>query len=370
VALQGTLETFALPDVLRLLASTKKSGVLRVDTERGHGELVVSGGSLVGGNAERAPLATEPAELLFEMLRSTDGSFVFDADADVVADGAGIDVDTALSSAEEQLAEWTAIEAVVPSPYRRVTLVASRDAEITLTADQWAVIAAIGGGRTVDELGGATGATELVTSRYVRDLVELGAVELSAEDVDAAPRPTPTVVAEPEAAIPTFEAPAPQPEPEPEPQIDPEPAPLPVRQVNGSRVEAMAPEAIAPVSPLFGDAPAPPPEPAPAWQPSNFGDDSSSFFDDEEDPLADDPFGPDPFRLPKLSGLDEATDGEAAEMARQLANLSPRAAQAVAAAAAATTDEEREQALAEVDEDGEDPVNRGLLLKFLSSVDE
>ena len=368
MALQGTLETFALADVLRLLASTKKTGVLRVDTERGRGELVVSDGSLVGGTAERAPHATEPAELLFEMLRSTDGSFVFDADADVAGDGAGIDVDTALSSAEAQLAEWTAIEAVVPSPYRQVTLVASRDAEITLTADQWAVIAAIGGGRTVDELCSVTGATELETSRGVRDLVELGAVELSAEDVDGSHAPT--LVIEPEPAVAAVEAPAPEPEAEPEPQIEPEPAPLPVRQVNGSRADAMAPETIAPVSPLFGDAPAPAAEPAPAWQPSNFGDDSSSFFDDEEDPLADDPFGPDPFRLPKLAGLDEATVGDAAEMARQLANLSPRAAQAVAAAAAATTDEEREQALAEVGEDGDDPVNRGLLLKFLSSVDE
>ena len=30
VALQGTLDTFALPDVLRLLASTQKVGRLRV----------------------------------------------------------------------------------------------------------------------------------------------------------------------------------------------------------------------------------------------------------------------------------------------------------------------------------------------------
>ena len=58
---------------------------------------------------------------------------------------------------------------------------------------------------------------------------------------------------------------------------------------------------------------------------------------------------------------------DAAEIARQLANLSPKAAKAVAAAAKATTSEEREAALAEVDET-EDPINRGLLLKFLGSV--
>jgi hypothetical protein len=63
--------------------------------------------------------------------------------------------------------------------------------------------------------------------------------------------------------------------------------------------------------------------------------------------------------------VDEPTD--AAEIARQLANLSPKAAKAVAAAAKATTQEEREAALADVD-DEEEPINRGLLLKFLGSV--
>ena len=55
------------------------------------------------------------------------------------------------------------------------------------------------------------------------------------------------------------------------------------------------------------------------------------------------------------------------ELAKQLATLSPRAASAIRAAAEATTDEERDAALDEVDDDDQ-PLNRGLLLKFLSSV--
>jgi hypothetical protein len=60
--------------------------------------------------------------------------------------------------------------------------------------------------------------------------------------------------------------------------------------------------------------------------------------------------------------------GEAAEVARQLANLSPEAARAVAAAARATTDEEREAALALVAEEGDEPLDPDLLRSFLSSV--
>jgi hypothetical protein len=60
--------------------------------------------------------------------------------------------------------------------------------------------------------------------------------------------------------------------------------------------------------------------------------------------------------------------GEVAEVARQLANLSPEAARAVAAAARATTEEEREEALAQVAQDGDEPLDPDLLRRVLSSV--
>lgn len=63
-----------------------------------------------------------------------------------------------------------------------------------------------------------------------------------------------------------------------------------------------------------------------------------------------------------------ATDGDPSEIARQLASLSPRAAKAVAAAAKATTNEERDAALATIEAEDQ-TINRGLLLKFLGSVD-
>jgi hypothetical protein len=72
------------------------------------------------------------------------------------------------------------------------------------------------------------------------------------------------------------------------------------------------------------------------------------------------------FAVPSYGG--EANVDDAAEIARQLANLSPRAAKAVAAAAKATTEEEREAALAAIEAEDE-TVNRGLLMRFLGSVD-
>ena len=51
MALQGTLDTFALPDVLRLLASTRKTGRLRITADRGSGSIWLDGGSVVAANA-------------------------------------------------------------------------------------------------------------------------------------------------------------------------------------------------------------------------------------------------------------------------------------------------------------------------------
>ncbi len=96
----------------------------------------------------------------------------------------------------------------------------------------------------------------------------------------------------------------------------------------------------------------------------------SSFSSDRFDPEAlviEPPSFGDTAAVTSEPAAFEDDPADAAEIARQLANLSPKAAKAVAAAAKATTQEEREAALAEVDDD-EEPINRGLLLKFLGSV--
>jgi len=69
VALQGTLDTFALPDVLRLLASTKKTGRLLVTGSRGSGSVWVDDGSVVGTEATGTMVEAGQVETLFELLR-------------------------------------------------------------------------------------------------------------------------------------------------------------------------------------------------------------------------------------------------------------------------------------------------------------
>ena len=345
MALQGTLETFALPDVLRLLASTKKTGQLRLSGGRGSGSIWLDGGSIIASEASGAPLADGAGEVVFELLRFKEGDFVFDADSLASDGGAPADVEETLEAAESMLEEWKSIEAVVPSLDGWVSLNAELpDDEVTLDRDRWGEIVAIGGGTTVGGLGDLLHLGELPISRTVKELVEQGLVTLGEAPAGADASAAAPVLDEP-AFEPTFERSVEAP---PEAELAPSPEPVDDFSITAE------PEREAPLLTVV-DTPE-----APAFDSSI----SSDRFDPDALVIEPPSFGGDTAEA-EAEVDDEPAD--AAEIARQLANLSPKAAKAVAAAAKATTQEEREAALAEVDDD-EEPINRGLLLKFLGSV--
>ena len=182
MALQGTLDTFALPDVLRLLASTNKSGCLHVTGSRGAGDVWFHGGGIVAADTAAALPTSEPVEVLCELLRNVDGHFSFEADAvrEDAAEAAPAEIEPLLVEAEQLVAEWAEIEQVVPSMDAWVNLVEDLPkAKVSVDAATWKVIIAVGGGSTVRDVGTWMGLGELAVSRGVRDLVRLGLAEIS-----------------------------------------------------------------------------------------------------------------------------------------------------------------------------------------------
>ncbi|HEY5154982.1 MAG TPA: DUF4388 domain-containing protein [Acidimicrobiales bacterium] len=353
VALQGTLETFALPDVLQLLASTKKTGRLRLTGGRGSGSIWLDEGEIVAGEASRSPMASGATEIVFELLRFEDGDFVFEADDASAEPGTPVSVEDALSGAESLLAEWTAIEAVVPSTAAFVSLRGDLDGdEVTLPADRWRQVVAVGGGRTVSGLGQHLELSDMAVSRLVKELIELGVVDLG-----EAPEFVEIVVE------PVAEAAAPPPGP---PAFSNDAAFADTPSFTETRTFVATPDET-PVLSVVDDTDA-----GAGFDGSGAVAAGEALFDPHALVIEEPTYGapaaePEHLQPAPVAPVidDEPTD--AAEIARQLANLSPKAAKAVAAAAKATTQEEREAALAEVDDD-EEPINRGLLLKFLGSV--
>lgn len=393
MALSGTLDTFALPDVLRLLSSTSKTGRLRVSGDRGSGSVWVAAGEVVG--TELTTAATHRpsnAEVMFGLLRFVEGSFTFEADSLAANPGAPESLEPILGSAENMLVEWRAIEEVIPSLDLWVGLNPDLSGpEVAIDQIRWRGIASIGSGAQVGAVMAELEMNEIDSCRLIKELMEIGLVEFIDEPAGL---PAPTSF-EPEPVLDVADEPAFQDAGIHDTAVIEEPfeaaLDAPDEEIsfdeNLGEPEALLGEFDAGDGSAFGetetpfgeasldDAPSfdnsfiPPDGVSPGTEPSLAALASSQ---DGIDPLlsAGDPLetmGDDMFGASSGgSAADEELDP--AEMARQLANLSPKAAKAVAAAAKATTDAERDAALAAVEAE-DDSVNRGLLLKFLGSVD-
>ncbi len=183
MSLQGSLETFALPDVLVLLSSTKKDGELRVVGGRVDGRVWLEKGqivhSVVGGRE------TDFVDALFELLRLSVGTFNFDAEAKAPARSEPQGVDLALADAQVRLGEWNDIARVVPHLDAVVDMAADlQDDEVTVTAKQWQLLRTVAGGRSVHDIMATLGASEFDTCKRVKELVD---ARLASIDVHAKP---------------------------------------------------------------------------------------------------------------------------------------------------------------------------------------
>lgn len=174
VALQGSLEDFALPDVLGLLASAKKTGELHVTGERGGGRLWLRDGEVVWTEAGDT---TEPVDCLFELLRATRGEFQFRSDVAPPAEATPSPLDPLVAEATSRMSEWAEIEGVVPSLDTAVRLEPEAPgAQVVVSADQWRVLVAVAEEGTVAAVARALGTGEFGACRAVKELVDAGLV--------------------------------------------------------------------------------------------------------------------------------------------------------------------------------------------------
>jgi hypothetical protein len=177
VALQGTIDSFALSDVLRLLHTSTKTGRLIVNGDRGSASLWIIEGELVAGTTSADPHEPDLIDVVFDVLRYGHGSFIFENDAACPNPGTPMPIVPALEQAEAALAEWYEIIRIVPSLDSVVTLAPELPhPEVVVDQACWTSIVAVGGGTTVADLGSMLGLSELPVCRLVRALVSAGFV--------------------------------------------------------------------------------------------------------------------------------------------------------------------------------------------------
>lgn len=184
LALHGTLETFPLADVLRLLTVTDQSGRLKLQAPAGTGSVWMGEGSIVSANSSR--LGDAPTnEALADLLRWNAGEFAFSAQEPPRSGARVHDTEQLLGDAQRLVEEWDDLQAVVPSLGHRVALVWTLpDDEVTIDADRWSWLGAIDGGCTVRELASVLELSELGVLRVVQSLLELGVVTVSSPSTE------------------------------------------------------------------------------------------------------------------------------------------------------------------------------------------
>jgi len=184
VSLEGTLETIALPDVLALLSVTAKTGELRVESGGGVGSVWLDAGRVAGYDVGSQRSAVDA---LFALLRLKDGSFKFHTGTEPVNPVEPQEVAPLMEEAEERLVQWPGISAVVPSLSTIVHLEDSVHGDVNVSPAQWGLIAQIGSGRAVGEVLDARDFGEFDGCKAVKELVDLGLVQV--DHIDAAPEP-------------------------------------------------------------------------------------------------------------------------------------------------------------------------------------
>jgi hypothetical protein len=192
-SLQGTLDEFSLDTVLTLLASSAQTGVLQFDGPR-PGALWFAGGSVY--RAAPAGEGDDPHErivdTLFELM-VTGESFEFrQGEYDSPADAIDVDADAfpvadLVAAAEARVEHWREIAATLPSTAAVVRLapqLPNRRSKVTITAEDWEVLALLDGRAAIGDVMRACGRSAFEVMATVHRLVDTGLAEL----VDEAPR--------------------------------------------------------------------------------------------------------------------------------------------------------------------------------------
>jgi hypothetical protein len=245
MSLNGNLEVFPLEEVLRLLARSRKTGCLRIESTGVQGRIFLNGGAMalatvaaddelrrrliasglieehdlrkvevsgapisgaLAGGATPAALSDfvreESVEGLYRIRRSGRGSFDFLMELSPrYPTGQSFDAEVIVSESDRRALEWEDVESVLPSMETVLRMVPSlsSDDSVTLSPSTWQILAALGGGSSISQIGRTLGWSDFRSAREMAALFRNGLVTLvdpadstrmSAEDVLVGTEPT------------------------------------------------------------------------------------------------------------------------------------------------------------------------------------
>jgi hypothetical protein len=185
--LQGTLETLALPELLGLLAQSRKTGALWLDAANSSAVLyIVDGRCCAAESSEAGDALTDEAALLarvidvcFAVERADDGTFRFGPEEPPWACADPVDLEGAIDELARLVDEWREIQSVIPSLDCRIRLADELGVEeLTVDRERWQLIVSLDGRRSVRDLVRKTSRPVLEVCHAILELVDSGAVNV------------------------------------------------------------------------------------------------------------------------------------------------------------------------------------------------
>jgi hypothetical protein len=190
MVLHGPFEVFGFSEILRLLATKGATGRLTVGTTGSTAKLYLDKGRLTSAEVEErhptAPAETGVNEGLVDacarFVHCERGSFEFEPGlaSPSASDTTEAEVERTLALARVRAEEWRRIAVVVPSLAAQPSLEPEvLDEPVILSRDQWRLVTAIDGRRSVMSLARVIGMSTLGVCRLLTELAGEGAVRFT-----------------------------------------------------------------------------------------------------------------------------------------------------------------------------------------------
>ena len=192
--LNGNLDTFALPDVLRFIASGNVTGRIEITREDVSGEIAVDQGKFVGASLtdEEAPTTVDEAlDIAVLLFDGTGGTFEV-IQEEWVGGPLSLSADELAKAVERRRKEWAAVVDQLGSldePLVIATDLPNGTEQIIVRADQWRLLSFLDGRRSVQEVARDTASSVYATAVALAEMANAGMIARGHTEWDEQPAP-------------------------------------------------------------------------------------------------------------------------------------------------------------------------------------
>jgi hypothetical protein len=179
--LNGSLDSFALPDVLRFVASGGVTGRVEIVRDEVGGELALDRGKFVGARLteDEAPSTIDEALDVAVLLFDGSGGTFEVVEEEWVGGPLSLDADELVKAVERRRKEWAAVVEVLGS--LEDPLILANDLphgtdQITIRADQWRLLTFVDGRRGVQEIARDSASSVYATALALAEMANAGMI--------------------------------------------------------------------------------------------------------------------------------------------------------------------------------------------------